>query len=294
MDGSEDVTDLVSGSGSKISKSHDSEDDLASKTEEREEIGTSDEVKETPARKLLQLLEEKLPEVVTKQKADDFSISFCYCNSRASRKKLTQHLMKIPGGRLELVPQYARIATTLNRIYGDIGTPLVESLFGSFYGMYKAKSPDHLFSKLRNVRYIGELIKFRVAVPITAFKIFKLLLQDMTAHNIEILATFMESCGRFLYLTPYTHEKMEEVLATMQRLRKVKNLDQHLDTLLEAAASTVIPPPPRTRASKSPRTPLQQYIHYLIRTKLEVSNVNAVIKHLRRLPWNKDEVDPIT
>ena len=53
----------------------------------------------------------------------------------------------------------------------------------------------------------------------------------------------------------------------------------------------MIPPPPRARALKPPRSPLQQYIHFLIRTKLDATNVNVVIKHLRKLPWNKEEDD---
>jgi len=223
---------------------------------------------ETPARKLLFLLEEKLPDVVTKQKADDFCVTFCYSNSKAARKKLIQSMVKIPRGRIELIPNYGRIIACLNKIFGDIGGPVVDSVFSDFYGMFKARSLQHLESKIRNIRYIGELVKFKVAAPIVAFRIFKYLYTDFTNHNIELLAVLLETCGRYLYLLPYTHGRMQEILETVERLRKAKHVDLKHQTLLESAYFTVIPPEPRTRRTKTPLTTVQQYIHYLIKTKL--------------------------
>ena len=269
-------------------KSNLAETDSISKTASSDVLDSIDDGKSV-GRKLTELIEEKLPDIVTKQKADDFSLSFCYVNSRASRRKLASNMMKIPRNRMELIPQYARVVTTLNRIYGDIGSPIIESLFGDFYGMYKARSPDHLQSKVKNVRYIGELIKFKIAAPIYAFKIFKLLLLDFSSHNIELLGALLESCGRYLYLVPHTHDKLEEVLNTMNRLKKVKNLDQNQLAILEAAMYTVIPPEPKARKQKKVLTVVQQYINHLIKFKLEHSTVESVIKSLRKLPWSKDD-----
>ena len=68
-----------------------SEPDSISKTASNDALDTLDDGK-SMGRKLTELLEEKLPDIVTKQKADDFSTSFCYVNSRASRKKLASSL----------------------------------------------------------------------------------------------------------------------------------------------------------------------------------------------------------
>ena len=259
-----------------------------SKTPSNDALDSLDDAK-SQGRKLTELIEEKLPDIVTKQKADDFSTSFCYVNSKASRKKLASSMVKIPRNRMELIPNYARVVTTLDRIYGDIGSHIVDSLFGDFYGMYKAKSPDHLQSKIKNVRYIGELIKFKIAPPIIAFKIFKLLLHDMSRHNVELLGALMETCGRYLFLVKHTHDKMEEVVNTMNRLKKVKNLDQNQMAILDAALYTVIPPEPRARKQKKALTLVQQYIHHLIKSKLEHSTVESVIMSLRKLPWSQEE-----
>lgn len=97
-------------------------------------------------------------------------------------------------------------------------------------------------NKIKNVRYIGELIKFGIAPPIMAFKMFKALLADFTQHNVDLLAQLLETCGRYLYLLPYTSERMNEVLETMLRLRRAKNLDLRQQTLLESAYFNVKPP----------------------------------------------------
>lgn len=194
---------------------------------------------ETPARKLLILLEEKLPEVFTKQKADDFCVTFCYSNSKAARKKLLLHMSKIPRNRLELIPNYSRIIAALNKLFGDVGPPLVDSLFKDFYGMYKAKSQQHLESKIKNIRYLGELVKFKVAAPIVALKMFKLLLAEFTGHNIELFSVLMETCGRYLYLMAHTFEKMNEVIDTMVRFRRSRHFDLKQQTLLDSAFFSV-------------------------------------------------------
>eukprot|EP01035_Chromulina_nebulosa_P023626 gene23626-30637_t len=54
-----------------------------------------------------------------------------------------------------------------------------------------------------------ELVKFGVAPPIVAFRMCKALMDDLTQHNVDLLAALLETCGRYLYLIPYTREKDE-------------------------------------------------------------------------------------
>jgi hypothetical protein len=48
--------------------------------------------------------------------------------------------------------------------------------------------------------------------------------------------------NRYLYVLPYTRERMSEVLETILRLRRLKNLDLRLQTNLEMAYFAVKPP----------------------------------------------------
>lgn len=257
---------------------------------------TAVDAEDTPQIRVAALLEEKLPEATSKQRAVDFCVSFCYLNSKAARKKLVAALLKLNRNRYELFPTYSRIIASLHRLFPlDLAAPVLEELQRQFYGNFKAKSQFFIENKLKTVRYVGELVKFKIAPPILAFRMMKLLLSDLTRHNVELLTSLLETCGRYLYLLPATQERMNETLRTMLRLRSIKNLDLHQQSLIEAAYFTV-KPPERVKKVVKELSPLQKYIRYLLSSKLEScvkpgtsrpskEHVEELIKLIRRLPW---------
>eukprot|EP01038_Epipyxis_sp_PR26KG_P009687 gene9687-13040_t len=250
-----------------------------------------DAVDESKKTKLHALLTERILDCVNKQKTDEFCVSYCYLNTKNAKKKLIEALIRLPRVRSELASSYSRIIASLARLYPDIVQPILDALRKEFYGMLKAKNQLYIDNKIKNIRYQGELVKFRIAPPIVAFKMFKALLSDFSLHNVELLAVLLETCGRFLYLLPYTSERMNEILETMLRLRRAKNLDLRQQTLLESAYFAV-KPPEKVASKKKTLTTVQKYIHYLIQERLESSQVSVetIIKSIRRLPWqDKDE-----
>jgi regulator of nonsense transcripts 2 len=54
------------------------------------------------------LLDEKLPDCISRQRCDEFCTSFCYLNSKGARKKLVSAIIKVPRSRVELTATYAR------------------------------------------------------------------------------------------------------------------------------------------------------------------------------------------
>ena len=237
--------------------------------------------------KIANLLQDVLPECYSKQKDDEFCVSFCYYATKKNRKLLIDALHLVPKHRMEATSHYARITASLSRLYPEIGPAVLDGLKRQFYGIFMNKTQQHLEFKLRNIRYIGEMVKFNIAPPIVAFKIFNQLLGDFTHHNVEICATLLETCGRYLYLLPFTHDRVEAILETILRLRRAKNLDLHLQTVLEAAYFAVKPPQRKERAMKE-YTHAQQYARHLIFSRLSTEKgvVDGVIKQLRKLPWN--------
>ena len=235
--------------------------------------------------KLLILLQEKLPECTNQAKADEFSVSFCYATTKNARKKVTEALFRVPRTRYELIPNYARIVASLSRIYPNMGVVVVESLFKEFYGIFKAKTPLYLENKIKNVRYIGELVKFGVAAPIIAFKVFNLLLTDFTDHSIDMFAALLESCGRYLYVLSFTNQRISGIIDTMQRLRKLKKLDLWKQNILDSAYFTV-KPPVNSLKTKKEYTKIQKFIRYIFFEKLSSGTpVFQIVKLLRKLPW---------
>lgn len=234
--------------------------------------------------KLVTLLTEKLPECVTRQKCDDFCASFCYCNGKKARKHLVSALLDVPRNRLELIPNYARITASLSRLYSDLSGPIVESLMRQFYGILRSKNQQNIQGKLKNMKFIGELVKFKVAPPVTALKCFNRLLMDFVHHSIEMCSSLMETCGRYLYLMEVTGPHMEQILDSVMRLRRAKNIDVRHQMVLESAYYAVKPPDRKVKQKKQ-YTMIQSYTRDLILKRLNSDTVEFVIKQLRKLPW---------
>ena len=123
-----------------------------------------------PPSKIDILLSEKLPECLSKEKVDEFCEAFCHMNNKGARRKLAQALTYIPRNRLELVSYYARVLASLNRIWTDIAPVVLQTLRNQFWGSIKHKNQLYIIDKLKNVKYIGEMVKFKVAPPIVAFR----------------------------------------------------------------------------------------------------------------------------
>lgn len=87
-------------------------------------------------------------------------------------------------------------------------------------------------------------------------------LDDFTHHNIDVACNLLETCGRFLYRSPDTAQRMANMLDIMMRLKNVKNLDPRQSTLVENAYYLCKPPERSARISKV-RPPLHQVLTYL-------------------------------
>jgi regulator of nonsense transcripts 2 len=59
-----------------------------------------------------------------------------------------------------------------------------------------------------NIRYIAELTKFRITPQHVVFHCLKVLLDDFSHVNIELICQMLEGCGRFLFASPDTSVQM--------------------------------------------------------------------------------------
>lgn len=66
------------------------------------------------------------------------------------------------------------------------------------------------------VRFIGELVKFRLYSKLEALFCVKLLLSDFNHHHIEMLCNLFETCGRFLYSQPDSHQRTKFYLGNFK------------------------------------------------------------------------------
>ncbi|OEL33050.1 Regulator of nonsense transcripts UPF2 [Dichanthelium oligosanthes] len=148
----------------------------------------------------------------------------------------------------------------------------------------KEKDQINIETKIKNIRFIGELCKFKMAPPTLVFSCLKACLDDFSHHNIDVACNLLETCGRFLYRSPETTIRMANMLEILMRLKNVKNLDPRHSTLVENAYYLCKPPERSARISKV-RPPLHQYIRKLLFSDLDKSTVEHVLRQLRKLPW---------
>ncbi|KAF7803922.1 Regulator of nonsense transcripts UPF2 [Senna tora] len=236
----------------------------------------------------LDALLQRLPGCVSRDLIDQLTVEFCYLNSKSNRKKLVRALFNVPRTSLELLPYYSRLVATLSTCMKDVSSMLLQMLEEEFNFLINKKDQMNIETKIRNIRFIGELCKFRIAPAGLVFSCLKACLDDFTHHNIDVACNLLETCGRFLYRSPETTIRMANMLEILMRLKNVKNLDPRHSTLVENAYYLCKPPERSARVSKV-RPPLHQYIRKLLLSDLDKSTIEHVLRQLRKLPWNECE-----
>ncbi|XP_058081432.1 regulator of nonsense transcripts UPF2 isoform X2 [Magnolia sinica] len=231
---------------------------------------------------------QRLPGCVSRDLIDQLTVEFCYLNSKSNRKKLVRALFNVPRTSLELLPYYSRMVATLSTCMKDVSSMLLQMLEEEFNFLINKKDQMNIETKIRNIRFIGELCKFRIAPAGLVFSCLKACLDDFTHHNIDVACNLLETCGRFLYRSPETTIRMANMLEILMRLKNVKNLDSRHSTLVENAYYLCKPPERSARVCKV-RPPLHQYIRKLLFTDLDKSSIEHVLRQLRKLPWSECE-----
>ena len=105
-----------------------------------------------------------------------------------------------------------------------------------------------------------------------------MLLMEFTPHAIEALASLLESCGRYLYLTPEAHHRCVKALATMMRLKSAKMLDKTTESIIDNAFYQC-KPPERVARQEEVLPPLHQYVIHLF-SLLDDDNTEEVLKQV--------------
>lgn len=186
--------------------------------------------KDAPRYRLTALLEEELPECHRREQTDQLCEKFCtnHGSSKTARKRLSRALFLVPRNRFDLLPFYARVAATLDRVWSDIAEPLVTELEQQFHGQAKYKKNQNLDARLKTSRYVGELTKMRVAPPIVFLRCLRRCVEDFTSTNVDVACTLLESSGRFLFRLKHTNQKIVDIMEIMTRLSKAKVRSSHM------------------------------------------------------------------
>jgi len=107
-------------------------------------------------------------------------------------------LFGVPRTQHQLLPFYARFTAILSQYYPEIGVELLKMLLTEFWEMQEQNDIVKIETKIRNIRFIGELTKFGVCEPQVALECLKKCMDDFIGHNLELISNLLEACGPFL------------------------------------------------------------------------------------------------
>lgn len=232
---------------------------------------------------------EELAECHRREQVDELTERFCtnHGSSKNSRKRLRKTLFNVPHSRLDLLPFFSRMVSTLDRVWSDVALGLIEELEQQFHGQAKFKKNQNIELRMRTARYIGELTKFRVAPPIIFLRCMTRCLEDFTGNNVDVACCLLESCGRFLFRVKRTSGRVTDIMESMNRLSKAKNLDERLQSQIKAAILNVKPPAKGLRKRTKEYPPLEAYLRHLLMSRLSYTSASClfVAKQIARMPW---------
>jgi regulator of nonsense transcripts 2 len=159
----------------------------------------------------------RLNEAMNRESIDKLAVEFCYLNSKAARGKIVKALLSVSRMRLDLLPYFSRFVAILKSYMPDVSSVLVETLLKKFWGLWKNFRPDlgYVEDRIKNIRFIGELVKFKVAPYYAAFRTLNCLIEDFTGYHIDVTCNLLDTCGKFLFRNPVTHSRFVNVVRNL-------------------------------------------------------------------------------
>lgn len=191
--------------------------------------------------------------------------------------------------RLDILPFLSRFVAIVHMCNTDVAMDLSELLRKEFKWHIRKKNQLNIESKLKIVRFIGELVKFGLFKKSDALGCLKMLLRDFIHHHIEMACAFVEVSGVYLYNCRDSRLLMNVFLDQMLRMKTATAMDSRHAAQIESVYY-LVKPPESSKREVAPRPIMHEYIRHLIFEELCKQNVERCIKMLRRINWNDPEI----
>lgn len=267
----------------------DSEEPTVPETPDQEEVPNTN----VSNRYALESFLNELPNCINRELIDNAAVDFVLnLNTKNNRKKLTRVLFSVARTRLDLLPFYSRFAAILYPVLPDVCIELCQMLKQDFKYHVRKKDQINIESKIKVVRFIGELVKFGLYSKIEALYCLKVLLHDFKHHHIEMACNLWETCGRYLYCNPDTHQRTMIYLQQMMRKKTVSALDSRYVTQIENAFYFVCPPEVQAQP-KEDEPPMHQFIRKILHEDLQKTNEEKILRLMRKINWDDPEISAI-
>lgn len=231
-----------------------------------------------------------LPSCVNRELIDNAAAEYLLSlNSKNNRRKLVRVLFGVPRTRLDLLPFYARLVATLHPVVPEIAQDLCHMLKQDFMYHVCKKDQINIESKIKVVRFIGELVKFKMYALIEGLYCLKVLLHDFTHHHVDMACALLETCGRYFLRRVESHQRTKIYLEQMMRKKSALTMDTRYVTMIENAFFFVNPPEGGTVRVKE-RPPIHSFIRKILYQDLSKPTTDKVFRLIRRLNWEDKDL----
>ncbi|XP_034251967.1 regulator of nonsense transcripts 2 isoform X2 [Thrips palmi] len=236
----------------------------------------------------------QLPNCVNRELIDNAAAEFLLSlNAKSNKRKLVRVLFGVPRTRLDLLPFYARLVATLHPVVPEVAQDLCHMLKQDFMYHVCKKDQINIESKIKVVRFIGELVKFKMYSLIEGLFCLKVLLHDFTHHHVDMTCALLETCGRYFLRKPDSHQRTKIYLEQMMRKKSALAMDIRYVTMIENAFFFVNPPEGGPLRVKE-RPPLHSFIRKILYQDLSKPTTDKVFRLIRRLDWEDKDLASYT
>lgn len=220
------------------------------------------------------------------KQVDEVVVEFFHeFNSKANRRTLAASLFGVQRTKLHLLAPHARYIATIAPYMKDVPNYVLTGLQQELEQMMKEKNPVLIEAKIRTVRYLCELCKFKVCPAGVILDMYKEFCDDFSHHHAELCAHILQCIGRFLLYTPETAMRTDNLLERMARLKNAKAVPLRLEIMLEDSYYQVKPPVSKGKKAKD-REPLELFVQHLVTQRLyQDEDEDKILKFVRKLPW---------
>uniref|UniRef100_A0A182PG91 MIF4G domain-containing protein n=1 Tax=Anopheles epiroticus TaxID=199890 RepID=A0A182PG91_9DIPT len=255
-------------------------------------VGAGGGVGGTPSnqgnRRYFEQFVQNLQNCVNRELIDNAAIDFLLnLNTKSKRRRLVKVLFGVQRTRLDLLPMYARFVAIVDLVSPDVAHELCQMLKIDFKYHLKKKDQINIETKIKVVRYIGELVKFGIYNKLEALYCLRCLLHNFQHHHVEMTCAFLEVCGVYLYNCPDSRMRTNAFLEQMMRLKMHNTiLDQYVQQVENVYY--LVKRPEGLKVTRKERPLIHTYLRQLIFKELDKANVDKMIKLLRRLDWEDE------
>ena len=134
--------------------------------------------------------------------------------------------------------------------------------------------------RIKSVRFLGELCKFKLIPINTILEMITLLADDLNATSIEILCDLLESCGKFIAGTRGADIRFQNILQKITRIKNTKSVPSRVEIYFE---EQIVVLEAALQRMKGEMTPVWQRIVKGIETEKEP----IMKQYIQHLVWDR-------